>query len=123
MMKSFSPNLRVRVPTVHLCPIEWAPDIEVALAILCDFVTDVETGNTGFETDTVDTVRWAVALLWFSSGKTDATGMPALFQLFSASQRGNCEHAAGLVKPFVDEMKPLIETRIARAADMLARFC
>lgn len=106
MMKSFAPDFRVRAPTAHLGTIEWTPDIDIALALLCDFVADVDTGNAGF-----------------ASGKNDAAGRPALFDLFSASQKVECDLAAGLMKPFVDEMKPLIETRIAGAADMLARFC
>ena len=121
-MNRIPPIAIARIPSPHLCPIEWAPDIDVALATLADFVADVAGGNLAFDAYAVEAVRWAVNVLWFSAAQCDGAALPEL-QRGLAAARVDVRHAAALMLPFVDEMKPQIEKRIAVAADMLARYC
>ncbi len=116
----YMPSLNLPAP--GLCPIEWAPHIDVALSTLGDFVADVDSGHTAFDTDAIDTVAWSVAVLWFAAGR--ARDLPAVHGMLGrAAHTTEVAQAAALVPAFVDAMKPQIERRIAVAADMLVRFC
>ncbi len=123
MNKTFTTQARpVRVPGAHLCPIEWAPDIDMSLATLRDFVADVDSANLEFDDDAVQAVRWSVSVLWYSAGEGGATDSPQI-QAALASTKIDFQHVAALMLPFVDEMKPRIENRIAVAAALLATYC
>ena len=109
------------MPGAHLCPIEWAPDIDISLATLRDFVADVDSANLDFDQDALEAVKWAVSVLWYSAGEC-ATGSPDIERALSSSKI-DFPHVAALMLPFVDEMKPRIEQRIAVAAALLAKYC
>lgn len=85
-------------------------------------MADVDSGNLRFDADALEAVRWTVNNLWIAAGQFDAGQLPQVQRVLSVP-RVKLQHAAALMLPFVDDMKPRIEQRLALAGAMMARYC
>jgi hypothetical protein len=115
--------LATRTPERHCCPIEWAQEIDLALALLGDFVADIETGHRPESADSAAEATWALAVLWYAAGHADGAGMAPVARALAEGGAPGRRRAADLITPLVGALTARIEQRIASAASMLARFC